>query len=112
MNDFGTEKFKQFAKENRLRLKQGEDRFPIVASSSKYRGAHLYDGFGDDAVGLWVSRDTKKKFTFMKNRLIKLGAVPHVLGDMEGTFKVAYEDVMRVANHLKMVKFKRGFKKK
>ena len=112
MSDFGTKKFKQFAKENRLRLKQGEDRFPTVVSSCKYRGAHLYDGFGDDAVGLWVDRNTKKKFTFMKNRLVELGAIPHVLGDMEGTFKVPYENVMKIAKHLKMVKFKRGFKKK
>ncbi len=104
MNDYGEKRFKQFAKVNRLRLKRGEDGLPIVTSTNKYRGFHLFCGFNDECVGLYAIKSTKRKFSFLHTKLVELGCSPYVIGDTEGTYKVSYEDLIEIATELKMVK--------
>ena len=104
MNDYGTKKFKQFAKVNRLRLKRGEDGLPIVVPTNKFKGFHLFDGFGDTHVGLYAIKDSKRKYTFIHNKLVEMGCKPHVIGDTEGTYKISYDDLLEIATQLKMVK--------
>lgn len=104
MNDYGTKKFKQFAKVNRLRLKRGEDGLPIVVPTNKFKGFHLFDGFGDTHVGLYAVKSSKRKYTFIHNKLVEMGCKPHVIGDTEGTYKISYDDLLEIATQLKMVK--------
>tara|TARA_R110000824_G_scaffold332853_1_gene519438 strand:- start:325 stop:684 length:360 start_codon:yes stop_codon:yes gene_type:complete len=104
MNDYGEAKFKQFAKDNRLRLRRGEDGFPIVVPTNKYKGFHLFDGFGNTHVGLYAVKGTKRKFSFIHSKLVALGCQPHVIADAEGTYKISYETLLSIATELKMVK--------
>jgi hypothetical protein len=105
--DFGKRKFKQFAKTKRLRLVRSEDGLPIVVSRGKeWAGCHLFEGFGNGYVGLYVVRDTTFKMSHVYGALCRMGLEPMARGDWEGTFKVPYKSVMKVARKFKMVKRK------
>lgn len=105
MNDFGLKKFKRFAKANRLRLERSEDGLPIVsARGQKYEGWHLYEGFGDDFVALYIVRDTPAKLKHSVRSVKKLGLTLLKEGDIEAVFKVPYSKVWGVAKEFKMVK--------
>jgi hypothetical protein len=104
MNDYGEAKFKEYARDNRLRIKRGEDGFPIVTSTNKYKGFHLFDGFGDTHVGLYAVKGTKRKFSFIHSKLVSMGCLPHVIADAEGTYKIPYQNLLSIATELKMVK--------
>jgi hypothetical protein len=104
MSDYGKKKFKQFAKSNRLRLKTSEDGYPIVVSrGTKYANCMLYEGFCDDFVGLYVTRDTPSKLTHLVGKLTKMGFTPYVRGDYEALYKVSYNKAWKVANMFNMV---------
>lgn len=105
MNDFGKKKFKEYAKMNRLRLKTSDDGFPVVISrGKKYAGCMLYEGFSDEYVGLYVTRDTKSKLSHIAKKVDNLGLTPLVRGDYEATYKVPYSRVWEVAKMFNMVK--------
>jgi hypothetical protein len=105
MNDFGLKKFKRFAKANRLRLERSEDGLPIVsARGQKYKGWHLYEGFGDDFVALYIVRDTPAKLKHSVRSVKKLGLTLLKEGDIEAVFKVPYSKAWSIAKELKMVK--------
>ena len=105
LNDHGKKKFKEFAKANRLRLKRDKDGLPIVtARGKKYEGWHLYEGFGDDFVGLYVIRATTAKMKYSLRKLKKLGFYPWKEGDFEALFKISYSRAWEVANMFGMVK--------
>lgn len=105
MSDYGLKKFKTFAKANRLRLERSEDGLPIVAArGKKFQGWHLYEGFGDDFVALYITRDTPAKLKHSVRFVKKLGLTLIQEGDLEAVFKVPYNQLWRVAKELKMVK--------
>ena len=105
--DYGKRKFRDFARKNRLRLARGEDGFPVILARGKeYEGCHLYDGFGDTHVGLYVARPTTFKMSHTYGALKRMGLEPIALGDLEGTFKIPYKMVMKIARKFKMVKRK------
>jgi len=104
MNDYGAAKFKAFAKANRLRLKKGEDGLSIVVPTNKFKGFHLFDGFGDTHVGLYAVKSSKRKYSFIHSKLIEMGCEPHVICDTEGTYKISYTILLSIATQLKMVK--------
>jgi len=105
--DYGKRKFRDFAKKKRLRLARGEDGFPIVVSRGKeYEGCHLFEGFGNQFVGLYVVRDTTFKMSHTYGALRRMGLEPIAQGDLESTFKVPYSLVMKIARKFKMVKRK------
>jgi|TARA_R110000824_G_scaffold268897_1_gene457507 hypothetical protein len=103
MNDYGKAKFKQFAKDNRLRLRRAEDGLPIVVPTNKFKGFHLFEGFGNDFVGLFASKDTQRKFSFAHNKLVKMGCIPNIIGDTEGSYKISYDDLLPIAKKLNMI---------
>ena len=104
-NDYGKKKFREFAKANRLRLKRGEDGFPIVTARGKaYENWHLYEGFGDDFVGMYIVRDTAGKLKHSVRKIRKMGLYPWREGDFEAIFKVPYSKVWEVAKAFNMVK--------
>lgn len=100
------EDFINFCKANNLRLKKSEDGYPIAISTGKRKGDHFYEGF-DDAVGVWVDRDSKRKFTHLHKKLIDLGCEPLITCDTEGTYTVPYKQAMPVAKFLRLIKGRR-----
>ena len=104
-SDYGKKKFREFAKANRLRLKRGEDGFPIVTARGKaYKNWHLYEGFGDEFVGLYIARDTQAKFKHSLRKVKKMGLNPYQEGDFEACFKIPYSRVWEIAKAFSMVK--------
>jgi hypothetical protein len=107
LNDHGKKKFKEFAKANRLRIKRDKDGLPIiVARGKKYEGWHLYEGFGDDFVGLYITRPTTAKTKYSLRKLRKMGFYPLREGDFEAIFKIPYSRAWEVAKEFGMVKKK------
>lgn len=100
------EDFINFCKANNLRLKKSEDGYPIAISTGKRKGDHFYEGFGD-AVGVWVDRDSKRKFTHLHKKLIDLGCEPLITCDTEGTYTVPYKQAMPVAKFLRLIRGRR-----
>lgn len=98
--------FKRFCRKNRLRLKESEDGLPIATAIGKFKDDQLACLFEKDKMLLYVRRDTKNQFTFLKKRLISMGCEEHAVGDDEGVFRVGHFDVPAVAKHLKIVKGK------
>lgn len=105
MDDYGKKKFRNFAKANRLRLKRSEDGLPIVVARGKqYQGWHLYEGFGDECVGFYITRDTPGKLKHSVRKIKKLGLTLWREGDYEAIFKVPYDRIWEVAKAFSMVK--------
>ena len=105
MTDHGKKKFKNFAKANRLRLKRSEDGLPIVVARGKqFAGWHLYEGFGDEFVGLYITRDTPGKLKHSVRKIKNMGFTPHQEGDFDACFKIPYSKVWQVAKAFHMVK--------
>jgi len=98
--------FIAFCDKNNLRRKRSEDGFPIAIGTGKRKGDHFYDGF-KGAVGIWVSRDSRKKFSFTHKKMIKMGCTPLVICESEGTYIISYERALPVAKFLRLVKGKR-----
>lgn len=98
--------FKRFCRKNRLRLREAEDGMPVAVAIGKFGDDQLYCSFEKKHLGLYVRRDTKTQFTFLRKRLEKMGCTPTVIGDDEGCFRLDYFTVPAVARHLKIVKGK------
>tara|TARA_R100000951_G_scaffold91363_1_gene79719 strand:- start:67 stop:399 length:333 start_codon:yes stop_codon:yes gene_type:complete len=105
VKDFGKKKFRKFAKDNRLRLVRSEDGLPIVKSRGKdIAGTHLFDGFGNHFVGLYIWRDTKFKMSHTYSKLVRLGYEPIAKAEQEATFRIPYKRVLKIAREFKMIK--------
>jgi len=98
--------FKRFCRKNRLRLRESEDGLPVAKAIGKFKDDELYCSFEEKAVNLYVRRDTKTQFTFLRKRLLKMGCESLVIGDDEGIFRLPYLLIPQVAKHLKIIKGK------
>jgi len=98
--------FKRFCRKNRLRLREAEDGLPVAKAIGKFKDDELYCSFEEGAMHLYVRRDTKTQFTFLKKRLLKMGCESVSIGDDEGIFRLLNLLAPKVAKHLKIVKGK------
>lgn len=104
-DEYGSDEFRQFALENNLRLETCEDGLPIVQAGpgDKWVEAHLFDGFGNERVGLYVKTATACAMSHMESRLTgnrtakgkkPMKCKPKCLAETEATFTVAYKDLL------------------
>jgi len=101
--------FKKVCDKFNLRYKLNEAGEPISPTRKRvFPLDHLYD-LHDGSVGVHISRDSKKKYTFIKNKLVKLGCKLLQGGDLEGNFSVAKTNLLEVAKELSCVKKNRTF---
>ena len=101
--------FRRVCDEFNLRYKLNEAGEPISPTRKRVSpDDHLYD-LHDGTVGVHVARQTKKKYTFMKNKLIKLGCSLIQDGDLEGNFSIPTGKLLDVAKELSCVKKNRTF---
>ena len=96
--------FKRFCRKNRLRLREAGDGLPIAKAIGKFKDDALSCSFIEGTMHLYVRRDTKNQFTFLKKRLLRMGCEEHAIGDDEGIFLVSHWRVPEVAKHLKITK--------
>tara|TARA_R100000808_G_C2154965_1_gene166517 strand:- start:4253 stop:4627 length:375 start_codon:yes stop_codon:yes gene_type:complete len=101
--------FRAICEEFNLRYKLNDAGEPVSPTRKRVSPEdHLYD-LRDGAVGVHISRETKKKYTFSKNKLVRMGCSVIQDGDMEGNFSVSKECLLEVAKELSCVKKNRTF---
>lgn len=94
------QEFKQFCEDNNLRYKKDGCGDPICPSRKGLKTDQLY-WTGTDEIGVYVERETQKKFTFLKQKLVAhYGLRPHQDGDTDGTFYATKEQAVNVASFL------------
>ena len=92
-----------------LRYKRNDAGEPISPTRKRGHSAdHLFD-LHDGRIGVAISRDTPRQYTFVKNKLLGLGCVILQDGDTEGNFVVTEENLIPVAGHLSCIKKNRSF---
>jgi len=100
--------FKAFCDSNRLRYRLSEDAHPVAVSAGKWKNDQFYDGFGKGVIGIYVRRETKTQYTYLKKRLVeKFGCELTQGGDTEGCFTIDAWAALPVAKHLRITKHKR-----
>ena len=101
--------FRKVCDKFNLRYKLNDAGEPISPTRKRVSPEdHLYD-LHNGSVGIHVHRETKKKYTFMKNKLLRLGALLLQDGDIEGNFSVSQKKLLEIAQELSCVKKNRTF---
>ena len=101
--------FRDLCDKYNLRYKPNEAGEPTSPTRKRVNPHdHLYH-LGPTEVGVAVSRETKKKYTFLKNKLVSLGCKILQDGDTEGNFSVNEKKLLEVAKLLSCVKKNRSF---
>ncbi len=104
-----TRQFKRLCEKYNLRYKKNEAGEPTSPTRKRSSPAdHLYD-LCNGEVGVAVQRETSKKFTFLRNKLVKMGCSVLQAGDTEGNFSVTEDNLIEVAKLLSCVKKNRSF---
>ncbi len=104
-----TRQFKSLCEKYNLRYKKNEAGEPTSPTRKRTSPQdHLYDLCNGD-IGVAVRRETSKKFTFLRNKLVKMGCTVLQAGDTEGNFSVTESDLLDVAKLLSCVKKNRTF---
>ena len=104
-----TRRFKNICEKYNLRYKKNEAGEPTSPSRRRnFPDDHLYD-LCNGNIGVAVKRESSKKFTFLKNKLVRMGCEILQAGDSEGNFSVGENDLLEVAKLLSCVKKNRTF---
>tara|TARA_B110000211_G_scaffold233160_1_gene298599 strand:+ start:178 stop:546 length:369 start_codon:yes stop_codon:yes gene_type:complete len=99
-----TDNFKTFCRNNRLRLKEAGDGLPIAKAIGKFSEDHFFCNFKSGTIGVYVTRETPRQFTYLNRALVKLGCVPTQTGDFEGSYDLDWMNIPPVASLLKIKK--------
>lgn len=104
-----TRRFKKICDKYNLRYKKNEAGEPTSPSRRRnFPDDHLYD-LSNGLIGVSVKRDSSKKFTFLKNKLVRMGCEILQAGDEEGNFSVDEDNLLEIAKLLSCVKKNRTF---
>ena len=94
------QEFKQFCIDNNLRYKKDGCGDPISPSRKGLKTDQIY-WTGEEELGIYAERETQKKFTFLKQKLMQqYGLRLHQDGDTDGTFIATKEQAVKVASFL------------
>ena len=96
--------FKTFCKNNRLRLKEAGDGLPIAKAIGKFSEDQFFCNFKDGTIGVYVTRETPRQFTYLNKKLTRLGCVATQLGDFEASYDLEWMNIPPVARLLKIKK--------
>lgn len=97
--------FKTFCRNNRLRLREAGDGLPVARAIGKFSDDSFFCNFERGSIGVYVSRETQRQFTYLNKKLEKLGCKPKQIGDSEGTYQIEWMNIPPVA---KLLKIKKG----
>ena len=96
--------FKTFCKNNRLRLKEDGDGLPVARAIGKFSRDQFFCNFRNGTIGVDVTRETTRQFTYLNKKLVKMGCVPTQLGDFEASYDLEWMNIPPVARLLKIKK--------
>jgi hypothetical protein len=97
--------FKTFCKNNRLRLREDGDGLPVARAIGKFKKDQFFCNFKNGTIGVYVTRETPRQFTYLNKTLMKMGCVPTQLGDFEAAYELEWMNIPPVA---KLLKIKKG----
>tara|TARA_R110002110_G_C13151836_1_gene690825 strand:+ start:140 stop:514 length:375 start_codon:yes stop_codon:yes gene_type:complete len=104
-----TQAFRAICEKFNLRYKRNPAGEPTSPTRKRVTSHdHLYD-LHDGRIGVSVRRDTSKKYTFLKRKLLSLGCMILQDGEQEGNFAVVEANLLAVAKELSCVKKNRSF---
>ena len=98
------ETFKIFCKNNRLRLKEDGDGLPVARAIGKFNEDQFFCNFREGTIGVFVTRESQRQFTYLHKKLTKLGCVATQLGDFEASYDLEWMNIPPVARLLKIRK--------
>ncbi|MCS5550912.1 MAG: hypothetical protein NZ811_05290 [Gammaproteobacteria bacterium] len=98
------ETFKTFCKNNRLRLKEDGDGLPVARAIGKFSSDQFFCNFKDGTIGVFVTRESQRQFTYLNKKLLKMGCIPTQLGDFEASYDLEWMNIPPVARLLKIKK--------
>ena len=94
------QEFKQFCIDNNLRYKKDGCGDPISPSRKGLKTDQIY-WTGEEELGIYAERETQKKFTFLKQKLVReYGLRLNQDGDTDATFIATKEQALKVASFL------------
>ena len=94
------DEYKQFCLDNNLRYKKDGCGDPISPSRKGLKTDQIY-WTGEDELGVYAERETQKKFTFLKKKLVEeYGLKLNQDGDTDSTFTATKEQAIKVASFL------------
>tara|TARA_R100000234_G_scaffold67841_1_gene41415 strand:- start:3748 stop:4119 length:372 start_codon:yes stop_codon:yes gene_type:complete len=94
------QEFKQFCIDNNLRYKKDGCGDPISPSRKGLKTDQIY-WTGEEHLGIYAERETKKKFTFLRQKLVnEYGLKINQDGDTDATFFATKEQAINVASFL------------
>jgi hypothetical protein len=94
------QEFKQFCIDNNLRYKKDGCGDPISPSRKGLKTDQIY-WTGEEELGIYAERETQKKFTFLKQKLVReYGLRLNQEGDTDATFYATKEQALKVASFL------------
>jgi hypothetical protein len=99
------ETFKTFCRNNRLRLKEASDGLPIASAIGKFSEDQFFCNFREGTIGVYVTRESQRQFTYLNKKLVRLGCIPTQLGDNEAAYDLEWMNIPPVA---KLLKIKKG----
>ena len=83
--------FKTFCKNNRLRLREDGDGLPVARAIGKFSRDQFFCNFKDGTIGVYVTRESQRQFTYLNKKLAKLGCVATQLGDFEASYDLEWK---------------------
>ena len=105
MFDKQIETFKTFCRNNRLRLRESGDGLPVARAIGKFKSDQFFCNFKEGTIGVYVTRETQRQFTYLNKKLVKMGCIPTQLGDFEASYDLEWMNIPPVA---KLLKIKKG----
>jgi hypothetical protein len=99
------ETFKTFCRNNRLRLKEADDGLPVASAIGKFSEDQFFCNFREGTIGVYVTRESQRQFTYLNKKLVRLGCIPTQLGDYEAAYDLEWMNIPPVA---KLLKIKKG----
>jgi len=98
------ETFKTFCTNNRLRLKEDGDGLPVATAIGKFSDDQFFCNFREGTIGVYVTRESQRQFTYLHKKLVKMGCDPTQLGDFEASYDLEWMNIPPVARFLKIRK--------
>ena len=90
-------RYREFCKKFNVRYKLDDCGDPISPSSKRKYGDHMFWMDSSDEVGVYIERETPKKYNFLRRKLVTAGCRVMQDGDIEGTLAIDYKNAAKIA---------------
>jgi len=97
-------KYREFCKKYKIRYKLDECGHPISPSKKRKYDDHMFWFDSNEEVGIYIERETPKKYNNLRRKLVSAGCRITQDGDFEGTLAIGYKKAAKIAKMIGAVK--------